>query len=280
MKVTKYLLIGGNNRRDDMKELEENPKQIIVGTPGRVYDMLKNLSLHSKDLKMFILDEADEMLSRGFQDQIYEVFQYVPKTSQVCLFSATMPAEALEITEKFMENPTKILVKTEQLTLDGIRQFYIGIDKEIWKLDTLKDIYGKISISQSIIYCNTKKTADWLVEELTSCDFACQCIHSNMKSEERKEVMNLFRNGELRVIVATDIISRGIDVQAVSIVINYDIPKYKDVYVHRIGRSGRFGRKGVAINFVTQDDIKKLRTIQEYYQTEILEMPEDLSEFL
>ena len=101
-----------------------------------------------------------------------------------------------------------------------------------------------------------------------------------MKSEERKEVMNLFRNGELRVIVATDIISRGIDVQAVSIVINYDIPKYKDVYVHRIGRSGRFGRKGVAINFVTQDDIKKLRTIQEYYQTEILEMPEDLSEFL
>ena len=179
-----------------------------------------------------------------------------------------------------MENPTKILVKTEQLTLDGIRQFYIGIDKEIWKLDTLKDIYGKISISQSIIYCNTKKTADWLVEELTACDFACQCIHSNMKSDERKEVMNLFRNGELRVIVATDIISRGIDVQSVSIVINYDIPKYKDVYVHRIGRSGRFGRKGVAINFVTKDDIKKLRMIQEYYQTEISEMPADLSEFL
>jgi len=280
MNVDKMLLIGGNSRMEDIKTLDKESKQIIVGTPGRVYDMLKNLSLSTKHLKMFILDEADEMLSRGFQDQIYEIFQYVPKTSQVCLFSATMPCDALEITEKFMDNPIKILVTNENLTLEGIKQFYIGIDKEIWKLDTLIDIYGKLTINQSIIYCNTKRTADWLIEHLTEKNFAVKCIHSNMKSDERKEVMKEFRKGDLRVIIATDIISRGIDVQGVSIVINYDIPKFKDVYIHRIGRSGRYGRKGIAINFVTKDDIQKLRVIQEYYRTEINEMPEDLSQFL
>jgi translation initiation factor 4A len=279
MDVSSMLLIGGNSRRDDIKMLEESPKQILVGTPGRMYDMLKNLSISSKDLKMFILDEADEMLSRGFQDQIYEVFQYIPKTCQVVLMSATMPPEALEITDKFMDNPIKILVKNEQLTLEGIKQFYVGIDKELWKLDTLKDIYGKLVITQSIIYCNTKKTADWLVKQLTDEDFAVKCIHSAMESADRRAVMEEFREGILRVIVATDLISRGIDVQQVNIVINYDIPRFKDVYIHRIGRSGRFGRKGVAINFVTQDDIKKLRMIQEYYQTEIEQMPADISEY-
>ena len=178
-----------------------------------------------------------------------------------------------------MENPIKILVQNEELTLEGIKQFFISIDKEAWKLETLIDIYNKLSISQSIIYCNTKRTADWLVSQLTDREYAVQCIHSNMKSEERKDVMKQFREGNLRVIIATDIISRGIDVQQVSIVINYDIPALKDVYIHRIGRSGRFGRKGVAINFVTQDDINKMRTIQTYYQTNIEEMPENISEF-
>ena len=278
--IKSYLLIGGNSRSNDMKNLEKNNYHVIIGTPGRVFDMLKNFAFNSKYLRLFVLDEADEMLSKGFQDQIYEIFQYVPKTSQVCLFSATMPEEALEITDRFMNNPIRILIKKEQLTLDGIKQFYIAIDKEIWKLDTLCDIYGKLSISQSIIYCNTKRTSDWLKEQLEERDFTVNCIHSNMKSEERKQVMKDFRNGDSRVLIATDIISRGIDVQQVSIVINYDIPKFKDVYIHRIGRSGRFGRKGLAINFVTYDDVRKLKAIQEYYETEIEEMPEDISEFI
>lgn len=278
--VQSILLVGGGTRRDDIRALEETPRQIIVGTPGRVYDMLKNRSLSSKELRMFVLDEADEMLSRGFEDQIYEIFQYIPQTCQTVLMSATMPPEALKITEDFMENPIKILVQNEELTLEGIKQFYISIEKEAWKLETLVDIYSKLQVNQSIIYCNTKRTADWLVEQLNSRDYSVKCIHSNMKSEERKAVMKEFRDGELRVIIATDIISRGIDVQQVSIVINYDIPPLKDVYIHRIGRSGRFGRKGVAINFVTQDDINKLKTIQTYYQTSIQEMPIDISEFI
>lgn len=280
MGVDTMLLVGGNNRRDDIQALSSTPRQVLVGTPGRVYDMLKNLSFSSKDLRMFVLDEADEMLSRGFEDQIYEIFRYIPRSCQTVLMSATMPPEALKMTEKFMENPIKILVQNEELTLEGIRQFFISIDKEAWKLETLIDIYNKLSISQSIIYCNTKRTADWLVSQLTDREYAVQCIHSNMSSEERKDVMKQFREGNLRVIIATDIISRGIDVQQVSIVINYDIPALKDVYIHRIGRSGRFGRKGVAINFVTQDDINKMRTIQTYYQTSIEEMPADISEFL
>lgn len=280
MKLNNYLLIGGNSRKEDIYNLDNNNYHVIVGTPGRVYDMLKNLSLKTKALKMFVVDEADEMLSKGFQDQIYEIFQYIPKQCQVCLFSATIPEEALEITNRFMNDPVRILIKKEELTLEGIKQFYIAIEKDIWKLDTLCDIYGKLSVSQSIIYCNTKRTSDWLREQLEDRDFAVKCIHSNMKSDERKEVMKLFRNGDLRVLIATDIISRGIDVQQVSIVINYDIPKFKEVYIHRIGRSGRYGRKGIAINFVTYDDVNKLKVIQDYYETDISEMPNDISEFL
>ena len=179
-----------------------------------------------------------------------------------------------------MNDPVKILVKKEELTLDGIKQFYIGIDKEIWKLDVLCDIYKKLSVSQSIIYCNTKRTSDWLKEELQDRDFTVECIHGNMNQQERKTVMNKFREGELRVLIATDIIARGIDVQQVGIVINYDIPKHKEVYIHRIGRGGRYGRKGVAINFVTYDDVGKLKIIQEFYETQIEEMPNEISEFL
>ena len=177
-----------------------------------------------------------------------------------------------------MNNPIKVLVKKEELTLEGIKQFYIAIPKEVWKLDALCEIYKKLSVSQSIIYCNTKRTSDWLREQLEERDFAVKCIHSNMK--ERKDIMEDFRKGELRVLIATDIISRGIDVQQVGIVINYDIPKFKEVYIHRIGRSGRYGRKGLAINFVTHEDINKLKVIQEYYETQIEEMPEDISEYL
>ena len=280
MKLKTYLLIGGNSRQDDLKNLDKNRYQVVIGTPGRVYDMLSSKYLNTKKLKLFVIDEADEMLSSGFQDQIYEIFQYVTKQTQVCLFSATMPQEALELTEKFMNDPVKILVKKEELTLDGIKQFYIGIDKEIWKLDVLCDIYKKLSVSQSIIYCNTKRTSDWLKEELQDRDFTVECIHGNMNQQERKTVMNKFREGELRVLIATDIIARGIDVQQVGIVINYDIPKHKEVYIHRIGRGGRYGRKGVAINFVTYDDVGKLKIIQEFYETQIEEMPNEISEFL
>ena len=262
-----------------ISELEKNPN-IIVGTPGRVFDMLKRCALKTSFVSTFILDEADEMLSKGFKEQIYEIFQYIPKDCNVGLFSATLPSECLEISNKFMNKPIEILIKKEKISLEGIKQFFIAIEKEPWKLSTLCDLYSKLTIAQSIIYCNSKRKADYLREQLIAKDFTVACLHSDMKQDERREVMASFRDGESRVLIATDIIARGIDVQQVSIVINYDIPRSMQSFLHRSGRSGRYGRRGIAVNFVTFNDVKQLKEIEEYYSIEIEEMPEDISSYL
>jgi translation initiation factor 4A len=274
--LTKHILIGGKNISNDFQELDKRP-QIIVGTPGRVYDMLKRFVLKPDHINLFILDEADEMLSRGFKDQIYEIFQYISKASQVALFSATMPIEALDITKKFMNDPFTILVKKEELTLEGIRQFYIELENDSYKFDCLCDIYSCISVAQTIIYCNSRRKADWIREKLLAKGFTVECIHGDMRQNERDIILNNFRNGKHRILLATDIISRGIDVQQVSLVINYDMPKYKETYIHRIGRSGRFGRKGTSINFITYEDRQSMRVLQSFYHTQIDPLPEDYS---
>jgi superfamily II DNA/RNA helicase len=223
-----------------------------------------------------VLDEADEMLSRGFKDQIYEIFQFISKKCQVGLFSATMTEEALELTKRFMTDPIEILVKNEQLTLEGIKQYYIALDCETWKFDALCDLYSNISVAQAIIYCNSKRKTDWVKDRLIANGFTVESIHGDMKQKERDDILTGFRAGKSRILLATDIIARGIDVQQVSLVINYDIPRYREVYIHRIGRSGRFGRKGVAINFVTKDDIRSMRDIEQFYNTTVEELPADL----
>jgi len=254
--------------------------QIVVGTPGRVNDMINRNALRLEKLRIFILDEADEMLSRGFKDQIYDVFQYLPSEVQVCLFSATMPNEILNITKRFMRKPVKILVKKEQLTLDGIKQFYVAVEKEEWKLDTLCDLYETLTITQAIIYCNTRRKVEWLMEKMTQRDFTVSAMHGEMEMRDRQLIMKEFRSGSSRVLITTDLLARGIDVQQVSLVINYDLPTNRENYIHRIGRSGRFGRKGVAINFVTQEDVRSLREIEQFYNTQIEEMPMDVSELM
>jgi len=231
-------------------------------------------------LRMFILDEADEMLSRGFKDQIYDVFQYLPSEVQVCLFSATMPMQILEMTKRFMRNPVRILVKKEQLTLEGIKQFYVAVEREDWKLDTLCDLYETLTITQAIIYCNTRRKTEWLCEKMTHRDFTVSAMHGDMDMNARQLIMREFRSGSSRVLITTDLLARGIDVQQVSLVINYDLPTNRENYIHRIGRSGRFGRKGVAINFVTSDDVRSLREIEQFYNTQIEEMPMDVSELM
>jgi translation initiation factor 4A len=242
--------------------------------------MLKRYALVTDNIKSFILDEADEMLSRGFKEQIYEIFQFIPKEAQVCLFSATMPEMALEIAKKFMKDPTRILVNKEQLTLEGIKQYYLGVEQESWKLATLQDLYEKLSISQSIIFVNSKRKADFLKEQLENNDYTVECIHGDLTQKDRNEIMQSFRNGNSRILITTDILARGIDIQNVSIVINYDIPRYREVYIHRIGRSGRFGRKGIAINFVTEREYDNLKDIQNFYQTEIIPLPENIKDLL
>jgi len=253
---------------------------IVVGTPGRVFDMITRRYLNPKFIKVFILDEADEMLSRGFKDQIYDIFTQLPTTTQIGLFSATMPGEALEMTQKFMNNPTRILVKRDELTLEGIKQFYVMIDREEYKFDTLCDLYETLSITQSVIFCNTRRKVDELTEKMRAKDFTVSATHGETAQQERDVIMHEFRTGSSRVLITTDLLARGIDVQQVSLVINYDLPRNIENYIHRIGRSGRFGRKGVAINFVTKNDVRDLKDIADHYQTQVEEMPSNIAELI
>lgn len=279
MKLKVHACVGGTAVRDDIRTLQSGV-HIVVGTPGRVYDMISRRALKLNSIAQFFLDEADEMLSRGFKDQIYDIFKFLPETVQVCLFSATMPLDVLEVTERFMREPVRILVKKDELTLEGIKQFYIAVDREEWKFDTLCDLYETLTITQAIIYCNTRRKVDWLQQHMQEKDFTVSCMHGDMDQRERDIIMREFRSGSSRVLITTDLLARGIDVQQVSLVINFDLPTNRENYIHRIGRSGRFGRKGVAINFLTESDVRYLRDIEQFYTTEITEMPMNVADLI
>jgi translation initiation factor 4A len=279
LNVSSHACIGGTLVRDDINTLRHGV-QIVVGTPGRVFDMVNRQILLLDCVKLFVLDEADEMLSRGFKDQIYDIFQHLPPKVQVCLFSATMPPEILDISNKFMRDPVRILVKKDELTLEGIKQFYVAVDKEEWKFETLCDLYETLTITQAIIYCNTRRKVDWLTDKMGQRDFTVSSMHGDMTGQERELIMKEFRSGSSRVLITTDLLARGIDVQQVSLVINYDLPANRENYIHRIGRSGRFGRKGVAINFVTVDDTRAMRELEVHYNTQIEEMPMNVADLI
>ncbi len=258
--------------RDDIPE-PDFKAQIVVGTTGRVWDSLRRKKLDLSHLKLIILDEADEMLSKGFKEQVQHIFSYLPETAQIALFSATMPQEILELTQEFMRNPVRILVKSENLTLEGIRQFYVSVSNEEQKFDVLSDIYDTISVSQGIIFVNSKQKAIYLKELLEKKNFMIGMIHGGYNQYERNDILMNFKLGKTRILITTDILSRGIDIQQISLVINYDIPFKVEPYLHRIGRSGRFGRKGCAINLVTYDDASNLKKIERYYETLIEPLP-------
>jgi len=279
LKIRCHSCIGGTSVRDDIDRLRDG-QQCVVGTPGRVLDMIGKRHFRVDNLVTFVLDEADEMLSRGFKDQIYDIFKTLPPKVQVCLFSATMAPEILDLTTKFMQDAVRILVKKDELTLEGIRQFYVAIEKEEWKLDTLCDLYETLTITQAIIYCNTRRKVDFLADQMTKRDFTVSTMHAELDQKERDLIMREFRSGSSRVLISTDLLARGIDVQQVSLVINYDLPQNMENYLHRIGRSGRFGRKGVAINFVTNNDVRAMKDIERYYHTQIEEMPMDIADMI
>merc|ERR1712212_1316418 len=274
-----HACIGGTSVREDMRKLDDG-QHIVVGTPGRVFDMISRKILRPNYMKMLVLDEADEMLSRGFKDQIYDVFRRLPSNIQVILLSATMPEDVLDVTKRFMRDPINILVKKEELTLEGIKQFYINVEKEEWKLETLTDLYETMTITQAVIFLNTRRKVDWLKEKLHEKDFTVSSMHGDMEQAERDIIMKEFRTGSSRVLITTDLLARGIDVQQVSLVNNYDLPNNRENYIHRIGRGGRFGRKGVAINFVTQDDVRILKDIETFYNTTIDAMPMNVADLI
>jgi translation initiation factor 4A len=266
-------IIGGSSIDDDAKEMRENPPHIIVGCPGRVYDMIRRKNINANKLRLVILDEADEMLSTGFKEQVYNVFKYLNKNVQIALFSATLPNNIFSITDKFMREPVKICIKAESLTLEGIKQYYIAVDDDKIKYLTLKDLYHHISVAQCIIYANSVKRVIDLYEAMNEDGFPVCCIHSNMEKGERERAFKDFRNGTARVLISSNVTSRGIDIQQVSVVINFDLPRDIHNYLHRIGRSGRWGRKGTGINFITRRDVPKLKEIESYYDTQIEELP-------
>lgn len=275
-----YLeVVGGTDIFQCRADLDKSP-QIIIGTPGRILDMINKKSIFTDQLISLIFDEADEILSYGFKETIYNIVKCIPEQCQICLFSATMPDEVIELTNSFMRTPESILVKREALTLEGITQFYINMKVSDWKYDILKDLYNTISISQCIIYFNSKNKLSEIHRNLVSEDFPVSMIHGELSTEDRKRTMHEFKSGQTRILLSTDLLSRGIDIQQLSLVINFDLPRSKETYIHRIGRSGRYGRKGVAINFVTERDLENLETIRTFYNTKIEEMPQNIEDYL
>lgn len=272
-----HACVGGTVVKDDIRILKSGP-HVVVGTPGRIHDMMRRKYLRTEYLKIFVLDEADELLDRGFKPQIQDIFKFLPGDIQISLFSATMPQEILKLTKHFMRNPAKILVKSEELTLIGIKQYYIAVKQENWKIDVLLSLYSNLDINQALIYCNTKKRVEELEKSMTEKDFVVSVMHGEMEQRQREVVMQQFRQGSVRVLITTDLLARGIDVQQVGLVINYELPHNKENYIHRIGRAGRYGRRGTAINFVLPKDANFLKEIQDHYDTVIKEMPTDLND--
>ena len=269
-------IIGGSSIDEDVTNMRDKKPHIIVGCPGRVFDMIRRRHINASTIKMVVLDEADEMLSQGFKDQIYNIFQHLNKDVQIALFSATLPENIYALTDQFMRNPVKIKVAAEQLTLEGIKQYFVAVQDDHQKYVTLKDLYGTFSSAQTIIYCNSVKRVIELYEAMVEDNYPVCCIHSSMDHDARKNAITDFSSGTARFLISSNVTARGIDIQQVSLVINFDLPRDVHTYIHRIGRSGRWGRKGTGINFITRRDVQQIKEIEEYYHCQIDELPLNL----
>ncbi len=278
MKIRHNMCIGGDLQHRYMSGSMTH--HVIIGTPGRIGDLLGKGMINPSYVKSLIIDEADDVLSSGFQKQVKKIFSFTPTTSQVVLVSATIPSEMSDLFEFIMKpDYLKILVKDDDLTLEVITQYYVQLDDNM-KTDTILDLYKFIKIGQAIIYCNKKNRAEELSEALIKNKYSVSVLHGNLFPKERDAIMNDFRTGKTRILIATDVLSRGIDIQQVSLVINYDMPKYTQTYIHRIGRSGRFGKKGCAINFVTRREQNLIRFIERTYNTKINPLPSNVNDLI
>jgi superfamily II DNA/RNA helicase len=266
-------LYGGIQIETTNQFYDKNMPHIICGCPGKVYDYIKRNKVITSSIKLIIMDEADELLSSGFDEQVYNIFQKLNTNVQVVLFSATLPTSVQTTIKKIMRNPVNICVNPEQLTLDGISQYYIAVDDDRQKYETLKNLYTSISMSQCIIYCNSVKRVSDLFDAMKDDEFPVSKMHSNMDKLERENAFLEFKSGKSRVLISSNVTARGIDIQQVSVVINFDIPNDVCTYLHRIGRSGRWGRKGISINLITRRDIVKMKEIETYYACDIKQMP-------
>lgn len=284
------LCIGGGATRDSRINNDDVfDSHMLIGTPGKLValsDMSKRPRNKSFDgskfdgsklldkIKLLILDEADVLLQDEFALQIQKIIKKIPKTAQICLFSATYPAETVKLTTQFLINPVKILVENEKISVEGIKNFWVNVGGEESKYDTLVEIYQKVSVCQAVIFVNSVEKAVYLSSALTNAGHSVGVIHSKLEEIERVKILEGFRKTQIRVLVATDLISRGIDVQQVGLVINYDVPYDADKYIHRVGRSGRFGKMGVAITFMvkSRQDINRMEDIETKYKMNFEEL--------
>merc|ERR1711976_144549 len=275
--VQSHIFKGGTPVAFDRKVLKDGV-QVAIGTPGRINDLMQRDCLQTQHLKLVILDEADDLLGKGFLEQINEILKKIPPETQLALFSATMPPEVIKMCQNIMNNPAKILVKNQDLTLEGIKQFYISCSNDDIKFQNLIEIFSHLDVTQCIIYCNKIEKAQLIQEQMRKLKFVVGCIHGKMEQDERDRTMEEFRSGSSRLLVTTDLLARGIDIYQVGLIINFDLPTKKEQYIHRIGRSGRYGRRGLAINLITKQEGQMLLVLEQFYSTHINNLPNDLSE--
>lgn len=242
--------------------------QVVIGTPGRVMDHMRRRTIKAETVQMMVLDEADEMLDMGFREDIETILVKIPEEHQTLLFSATLSPEILDITKRFQRNPEFIKIVRKELTVPNIEQYYFDV-KEKTKLDALCRIIDVYDPKLAMVFCNTKKRVDDLVEMLQGRDYFAEGLHGDLKQAQRDKVMQKFRNGTIEILVATDVAARGIDVDDIDVVFNYDVPQDEEYYVHRIGRTGRAGKAGKAFTFCVGKEIYKLRDIMRYTKTKI-----------
>ena len=277
MGIKTYAAMGKTPVREDIRALDRGV-HFLVGTPGRIYDLMNRRAFNTANIKVIVIDEADQMLEDRFREQLQCILNLgFPSTARCALFSATMNQDVIEFAEKLLDNPVRILIAPEDVNLKGIRQYRVDLDREDWKFEVLLDLYKNLNITQALIYCNKRQKAEWLAEKMTAAGFPITCIHGDMEVRERMDRMTSFRKGDTRVLISTDLLARGIDVQQVSLVINYELPMQMDNYIHRIGRSGRYGRKGNAINLLSTDDMRSMSEIEAYYKIKVDMLPQDLS---
>ena len=277
MGVSVYSATGGTPLREDIRAIEKGC-QYLIGTPGRVFDLMNRNVLARDQIRVLIFDEADQMLEDRFKEQVMCILQKgFPKETQIALFSATMDTEVIEVANKLLQNPVKILIDPDAVPLDGIKQYVVSLEKEEWKYEVLCDLYQQLNINQALIYCNKRQRAEWLAEKMSAQGFPLSFIHGEMDVEERKRRMNDFRKGTVRVLISTDLLARGIDVQQVSLVINYELPTQKENYIHRIGRAGRYGRKGVTINLISPEEARAVGEIETHWKISLEQLPNDLA---
>ena len=283
MNINISLCIGGTNVKTNFKKggdpyHEIRTSQVLIGTPGRVYDYIGLKAFDPTKIKMFVMDEADALLKDDFIEQIKNIITKLDGNTQICIFSATYHREVVDLANKFMDNPKNILLKRDELNLEQIKQYKVYVKFDEYKYSTLVDLYKNLLIGQCIIFVNSVNSADELGNKLEADGYTIGKIHGSLDTQTRMEVLKNFRIGLIRVLIATDVLSRGIDIEQIGIVINYDIPRDRAQYIHRIGRSGRFGKVGVAINFVTDRDYRTVNDIQRYmnntYNVQIDDMPE------